>query len=211
MRVLIADDHRLILDSVRRTLEEDGGFEVVGETQDGARVLPLVAETGPELVLLDVRMPGMNGLQCLAEIRRRHPDVKVVMLSASTGSDMVEEALRGGASAYVVKSVDPRDLPATLRQVASGNVFATLGLPDTAPGRSAAEEAGLSEREVTILRTLATGRSNDEIAKELWITQQTVKFHLTNIYRKLGVRNRAEAVRTAYALGLGEGRPVDPE
>jgi DNA-binding NarL/FixJ family response regulator len=210
MRVLIADDHRLILDSVRRALEDDGGFEVVGEAYDGTTVLELVAKTDPELVLLDVRLPGRSGLECLAEIRRRHPDVKVVMLSASTSSDQVEEALRLGASAYVVKSVDPGDLPATLRQAVEGNVHWPAVEADSQARTGSGGGPGLSEREVTILRTLALGYSNDEIAKELWITRQTVKFHLTNIYRKLDVRNRADAVRKAYALGLGGPTPDDP-
>ena len=110
MKVLLADDHRLMLDGIRRALEEDGGFEIVGETQNGAQVLPLVGQTGPDLVVLDVRMPNMDGLQCLEEIRRRHPKIKVVMLSASTTPDLIEEALRRGASAYVLKTVDPSDL-----------------------------------------------------------------------------------------------------
>ena len=87
MKVLIADDHRLMLDGVRRALEEDGGFEIVGETQNGAQVLPLVGQTSPDLVVLDVRMPNMDGLQCLEEIHHRYPKVKVVMLSASTAPD----------------------------------------------------------------------------------------------------------------------------
>src|SRR5688572_33444756 len=101
MRVLIADDHRLVLDGIRRALESDGDFEIVGETQSGTQVLPLVGQAKPELVLLDVRMPHMDGLACLDEIKRRHPDIKVVMLSASSSPDLVEAALRRCASAHI--------------------------------------------------------------------------------------------------------------
>jgi DNA-binding NarL/FixJ family response regulator len=202
MRVVIADDHRLVLDGIRRALEADGDFEIVGETQTGTQVLPLVARTSPDLVLLDVRMPHMDGLACLDEIRRRHPDVKVVMLSASSSSELVEAALRRGAAAYIVKTVDPDDLPATLRQALEGNVHTTVGV-DTGE-RAGAKALGLTERELTILGALARGLSNDEIAKEFWVAPQTVKFHLTNIYRKLGVKNRTEATRLAYQHGLVE-------
>ena len=210
MRVLIADDHRLILDSVRRALQEDGGFEVVGETQDGAQVVALVEETDPELVLLDVRLPGRTGLECLSELRRRRPELDVVMLSASTSGELVDEALRLGAKGYVAKSVDPADLPATLRQIVQGNVLSAAQAGGSARPVGA-DALGLSERERTILRTLARGNSNDEIAAELWITRQTVKFHLTNIYRKLGVRNRADAVRKAYELGLADTPSSDAD
>ncbi|RDI74034.1 CheY-like/winged-helix domain-containing response regulator [Gaiella occulta] len=203
MRVVIADDHRLMLDGIRRALEADGGFEIVGETQNGTQVLPIVSRTTPDLVLLDVRMPHMDGLACLDEIRRRHPATKVVMLSASTSQELVEAALRRGASAYISKSVDPVDLPSTLRQAIEGNVFSATPLAGEAEA-GGARAAGLTERETSILKTLARGLSNDEIAKELWVTQQTVKFHLTNIYRKLGVKNRTEATRLAYQQGLVE-------
>jgi len=102
MRVVIADDHRLVLDGIKRALEEDGDFEIVGETQSGTQVLPLVSRTNPDLVLLDVRMPHMDGLACLDEIKRRYPNVKGVMLSASTGSELIAASLRRGAAAYVV-------------------------------------------------------------------------------------------------------------
>ena len=124
------------------------------------------------------------------------------MLSASTSGDLIEAALRRGASAYVVKSVDPDDLPATLRQALEGNVHTAIGLEGAQ--RSGAKSLGLTEREVTILGALARGLSNDEIAKEFWVAPQTVKFHLTNIYRKLGVKNRTEATRLAYQHGLVE-------
>lgn len=202
MRVVIADDHRLVLDGIRRALEEDGDFEIVGETQSGTQVLPLVSRTNPDLVLLDVRMPHMDGLACLDEIKRRHPKVKVVMLSASTGSDLIEASLRRGASAYVVKTVNPDDLPGTLRQALEGNVHTAIGLEETE--RSGAKALGLTDRELTILEALARGLSNDQIAKEFWVAPQTVKFHLTNIYRKLGVKNRTEATRLAYQHGLVE-------
>ncbi len=203
MRVVIADDHRLMLDGIRRALEADDGFEIVGETQDGQQVLPLVSDTKPDLVLLDVRMPHMDGLACLDEIHKRFPEMKVVMLSASTSPELIETALRRGASAYIAKSVDPIDLPSTLRQAIDGNVFSATALGgDSETGRGRA--AGLTERETSILAAVARGLSNDQIAKELWVTQQTVKFHLTNIYRKLGVKNRTEATRLAYQQGLVE-------
>jgi len=204
MRVVIADDHRLVLDGIKRALEADGGFEIVGETQTGTQVLPLVARTSPDLVLLDVRMPHMDGLACLDEIKRRHPAIKVVMLSASSNAELVEAALRRGASAYVIKTVNPDDLPATLRQALEGNVHTAIG-GDAGDGeRASAKALGLTERELTILGALARGLSNDEIAKEFWVAPQTVKFHLTNIYRKLGVKNRTEATRIAYQHGLVE-------
>ena len=202
MRVVIADDHRLVLDGIKRALEEDGDFEIVGETQSGTQVLPLVSRTNPDLVLLDVRMPHMDGLACLDEIKRRYPNVKGVMLSASTGSELIAASLRRGAAAYVVKTVNPEDLPATLRQALEGNVHTAVGVQDAE--KSSAKALGLTEREVTILGALARGLSNDEIAKEFWVAPQTVKFHLTNIYRKLGVKNRTEATRLAYQHGLVE-------
>ncbi len=199
MRVVIADDHRLMLDGIRKALEEDEGFEIVGETLDGAQVLPIVSRTKPDLVLLDVRMPRMDGLQCLDEIVKRFPEIKVVMLSASTSPELIAAALRRGASAYLAKSVDPSDLPSTLRQVLDGNVWSMTA---TEEDNASAKALGLTERESAILQALARGLSNEEIAKELWVTQQTVKFHLTNIYRKLGAKNRTQATRIAQQYGL---------
>jgi DNA-binding NarL/FixJ family response regulator len=203
LKVVIADDHRLILDGIKNALVEDGGFEVVGEATSGERVLPIVGQTSPDLVVLDLRMPGMDGLTCLDQIKKRHPTVKVVILSVSTDERLIETILARGASAYIVKSVNPIDLPAALRQAVDGTVFSAIGLPEaTAPG--AAKAAGLTDRELAILSALARGLSNGQIGKELWIAEQTVKFHLTNVYRKLGVANRTEAARFAYQQGLVE-------
>jgi DNA-binding NarL/FixJ family response regulator len=203
MRVVIADDHQLMLAGIRRALEADGGFEIVGETRNGAEVPDLVDRTNPTLVLLDVRMPNMDGLACLEAIKAKHPDTKVVMLSASQDEQLIETALRRGASAYLVKNIDPSDLPSTLRQALEGNIYRPVGkVPDAEP--TSARAVGLTEREISILKAVARGLSNDEIAKEFWVARQTVKFHLTNIYRKLAVRNRAEAMRQAYVLGLVE-------
>src|SRR6266542_2206411 len=202
MRVLIADDHPLILAGIKSALEEAEGFEVVAETNNGAQVLPLVSQTKPDLALLDMRMPGMDGLPCLDRIRARHPEVKVVILSVSTEPDVIQDVLNRGASAYIVKSVSPVDVPSALRQAVEGSVFSAIGLPEKQVANDAAKAAGLTERETSILKALARGLSNDAIGKELWVAEQTVKFHLTNIYRKLGVSNRTEATRYAYEHGL---------
>jgi DNA-binding NarL/FixJ family response regulator len=203
MKVLIADDHRLLVDGTKQALEKAGGFEVVGEASNGAQVLPLVRRLHPDLVLLDLRMPQMDGLTCLAKIRKEFPNVKVAMLSVSQDPDLIQTALKRGASAYIVKTVDPDDLAAALRQAMDGNVFTTVGVSEDA-GERAARDAGLTERELVIVRAVARGLSNEAIAKELWVAEQTVKFHLTNIYRKLDVSNRTEAARYAFEQGLVE-------
>jgi DNA-binding NarL/FixJ family response regulator len=202
MRVLIADDHPLILAGIKRALEEDDPFEVVAEARVGSQVLPLVSQTHPDLALLDLRMPEMDGLACLDRIRKEHPKVKVVILSVSTDPEVVQTVLNHGAAAYVVKSVNPIDLSSALRQALEGTVFSAVGLPEKTAQQDAVKAAGLTDRETTILKALARGLSNEAIGKELWVAQQTVKFHLTNIYRKLDVKNRTEAARYAYEHGL---------
>jgi len=199
---LIADDHPLILAGIKRALEEDDQFEVVAEARIGSQVLPLVSQTKPDLALLDLRMPEMDGLTCLDRIRKEHPRVKVVILSVSTDPEVVQTVLNHGAAAYVVKSVNPIDLSSALRQALEGTVFSAVGLPEKTAQEDAVKAAGLTDRETTILKALARGLSNEAIGKELWVAQQTVKFHLTNIYRKLDVKNRTEAARYAYEHGL---------
>jgi DNA-binding NarL/FixJ family response regulator len=199
VKVLIADDHRLMLAGVRRALNVSEGIEIVDEVSSGTQVLPAVSRTSPDVLLLDIRMPGMSGLECLERVRARYPDVRVIMLSAHGDAEHVATARAKGASAYVVKSVDPVDLPAVIRSVVDGAEFAEYGR------KAIAEEgntAGLSARELTILEALGRGLSNLEIAKELWVSEQTVKFHLRNIYRKLDIASRTEAVRYAYQHGL---------
>jgi DNA-binding NarL/FixJ family response regulator len=197
LRVLIADDHRLILEATRLVLEQAEGFEVVGEATLGSQVLPLVGQTNPDVVLLDVRMPEMDGLTCLDRIRKQHPDVVVVMLSAYDDPDTIASALARGARSFIGKMIDPRDLPSALRLVVQGTVYSSVS--GTEPSHEGeAQKAGLTPSEERVLEALARGLSNREIAQELWLTQQTVKFHLTNIYRRLGVTNRTEAVRYAY-------------
>ena len=203
VRVLIADDHRLMVEGTKQALERAGGFEVVGEAVNGVQVLPLVRRLKPELVLLDLRMPQMDGLTCLAKIKKEFPDIRVAILSVSQDPELIQTALKRGANAYIVKSIDPDDLAAALRQALDGNVFTTAGLTED-PGERAARDAGLTEKELVIVRAVARGLSNEAISKELWVAEQTVKFHLTNIYRKLGVANRTEAARYAFEHGLAD-------
>ena len=202
LKVLIADDHRLMIHAIRIALAENDDIEIVAEADSGAKVLPLVGQNDPDIVLLDVRMPGMDGLTVLERLRERYPKVRVAMLSAIDDPTVVKAALDRGASAFIVKHIDPRDLAAAVRQAIEGAVFQPLGLLEN--GNANGNGADLSKRELTILTALQSGLSNKQIAKELFLAEQTVKFHLTNIYRKLGVNNRTEAVRYAYEHGLVE-------
>jgi DNA-binding NarL/FixJ family response regulator len=204
LKVLLADDHRLVLDSVRRTLERAGDMEIVGEATNGGQVLPLVRRTAPDVLLLDLRMPKVDGLTCLEQVRKHCPAVKVVVLSAFTDGERIQAALTRGATGYVVKSVNPDDLPAAVRHAVDGTFFGPVGAGSGDNDADAVVEAGLTERELGILKALARGLSNHAIAKELWVSEQTVKFHLSNVYRKLGVANRTEAARFAYEHMLVE-------
>ena len=202
LKVLIADDHRLMLHAIRLALAESDDIDIVAEADSGPKVLPLVGQTNPDIVLLDVRMPGMDGLTVLERLRERYPKIRVAMLSAVDDPAVVKAALSRGASAFIVKHIDPRDLAAAVRQAIEGAVFQPLGLLEN--GNDGSSAVDLSKRELTILHALQSGLSNKQIAKELFLAEQTVKFHLTNIYRKLGVNSRTEAVRYAYEHGLVE-------
>jgi DNA-binding NarL/FixJ family response regulator len=193
---------------IRRALADTGDVEIVGEVREGDQVLATVARTKPDVVLLDIRLPKLDGLMCLDLIRKQHPKVRVVMLSVFSDPEHIEKALQRGADGYVVKTVDPDDLASALRQVAEQTVFHALRLPSAGePG--AVKDDGLTEREIAILKAVAGGLSNQAIGRQLWVTEQTVKFHLTNIYRKLRVANRTEAARYAYEHGLAENPELE--
>jgi DNA-binding NarL/FixJ family response regulator len=203
LKVLVADDHPLIVQGLRRALEACDDIEVVGEARSGAEVLPLVQRRNPDVVLLDLRMPEMDGVECIEELKRSASEVKAVVLSGSDDRASIDAAVKAGASAYVLKSVSSLDVPALLRQVAAG--YTVFHAPKDGEGDSTASPepaSALTERELTILAAVAGGLTTKAISNELWVSEHTVKFHLTNIYRKLGVSNRSGAVRYAYEHGL---------
>jgi two-component system nitrate/nitrite response regulator NarL len=206
LKVLIADDHPLILQGLRRTLEACDDIDVVGEAHTGAEVLPLADRRRPDVVLLDMRMPEMDGIECARELKRTLPEIRSILLSASEERASVEAAEAAGASAYLVKSVTAIDLPAVVRQVAAG--YTMFQAPSAGDRDGPAEDAGpeLTERETAILSAAAGGLTTKAIGKELWVSEHTVKFHLTNIYRKLGVSNRSGAIRYAFEHGLVDDR-----
>jgi DNA-binding NarL/FixJ family response regulator len=202
VQVLVADDHRLMLAAVRRALTDVEGFEIVGEVSIGTQVVPAVRDTAPDIVLLDLRMPGLDGLACLERLRKHDPTLAVVILSSYSDPEQIEAARVAGARAYVVKTVEPVDLGGVLRTALAGGEFAVWGAESPPASRSqAAATAGLSDREGAVLAAVARGLSNREIGRQLWISEQTVKFHLRNVYIKLGVSSRTEAARYAYRNG----------
>jgi DNA-binding NarL/FixJ family response regulator len=203
LKVLVADDHPLIVQGLRRALDACDDIEVVGEAHSGTEVLPLVERRSPDVVLLDMRMPEMDGVECIAELKRARPEVKAVVLSSAEDRGSIDAATKAGASAYVIKSVSSLDIPTLLRQVAAGyTVFHSPSEDDRSGNTAEPIETALTERELTILTAVAGGLTTKAISNELWVSEHTVKFHLTNIYRKLGVSNRSGAVRFAYEHGL---------
>jgi len=205
LKLLLADDHALMFEAIALALESEDDLEIVGCAETGSQVLPLVQQTQPDLVLLDLRMPGMDGLTCIKLIRERFPDVSTAVLSGIDNDETIEAALRAGANAFISKSVDPAALADALRRAAQEPVSHAIGRAERGID-SLIEATGLTEREIAVLQALAHGQSNKEIARSLWLAEQTVKFHLTNIYRKLDVRGRTEAVHWAYHHGLPEAQ-----
>jgi DNA-binding NarL/FixJ family response regulator len=201
--VVLVDDHPLFLEALGRQLEADG-IEVAGTTTRAEEAVTLASDTSPDIVLLDLRMPGMDGLDALQQLRTKHPDVKVVILSGEDDSARIERALAAGAAAFVVKTASGADIAHALRAVTGDTAVyytAPRGAPEPTPDTSS-DAAGLTKREREILTLVAAGHSNARLGRMLWVTEQTIKFHLSNIYRKLGVSNRTEAAARAYALGL---------
>jgi DNA-binding NarL/FixJ family response regulator len=200
IKVVLADDHGLMRDAVRMVLDGDADFELAGEVANGRDLLPLVGRVQPDFVLLDVHLPGVDGLGCLEALANLHPNVKVAMLSGVEDRQVIDAAFRRGASAYILKSISPFDLPAAIRQIVEGSVIHCS--PGSTGGEAPARAAGLSEKEASVLAELSQGHSNREIARRLWVSEQTVKFHLSNIYKKLGITSRTEALRYAYQHDL---------
>jgi DNA-binding NarL/FixJ family response regulator len=211
LRVCIADDHELLRLGIRTALDTIDDIELVGEAHSGEGVLELVDELAPDVVLVDIRMPGLDGLTCLRIIRERHPLVKVVMLSASEHPGDISAALNGGASAYLSKRVQPKDLASALRQVVGDAIPAQAPVVAVSAEANGHEAAPLTVREQTLLDALSRGLSTKAISSELWISEKTVKFHLTNIYRKLGVHNRTSAMRYAFEHSLLSPLPAQAE
>jgi DNA-binding NarL/FixJ family response regulator len=201
LKLVVADDHGLMVEAVRIALAGRPDMEIVGVAETGSQVLPLVQQTMPDLVVLDLRMPGMDGLTCLKLLRERMPSVKIAVLSGIDSDETTAEALLLGASAFISKGIDPAELPDALMRAYEETVSAPIGR-DERRQTNAARDVGLTDRELEILRSLGDGHSNREIAKQLWLAEQTVKFHLTNIYRKLNVSSRTEAVHWAYRHGV---------
>ena len=200
IRLLIGDDQAIFVEGVRRVIESVDDIELVGAAESEAKVLPLIANTQPDFVLIDFLSPNLGGLACLERVRTRYPEVKIALISGLRDPGVIESALRRGACAFILKTIDPNDLGGVIHQIMNGTVFRASDFAEPAPAE-VPRPAGLTEREGAILQALARGLSNDAIAKELWITKQTVKFHLRNIYRKLDVSNRTEAVRWSYEQG----------
>ncbi len=210
VRVLIADDHQLTLEAVKAALLETRGIKIVAEASSGRQALAAVARSRPDAALIDMHMPGaIDGLTCAERIRKTYPEVRVVVISGFTDEASVRMAFRRGAHAFVSKGVDPRDLGPTVRQCVRGTVF-HAPFDDTSSAVEGLLE-GLTEREMAVLKAVAAGLSNQAVAKRLWVTEHTVKFHLTNVYRKLDVTNRTEAARWAQKQGLVEDLVADGE
>ena len=200
MRVLLADDQLVTLEGVRIVLEASDDISVVGQACAAEELCPLVARTRPDVVLIDPQLCGDDEFGCIGAIQTQHREAKVVFFSVKSNIHHVQAALEAGAAAYIIKTIHPLDLVGALRQTLQRTVFHPR-LSQALQGENGHTEE-LTAREHEILTAVARGLSNKAISEELWVTEQTVKFHLTNVYRKLGVPSRTAAVRYAHEHGL---------
>lgn len=212
IRVLIADDHLIVREGLQLILETAEEFELVGQAADGAQAVQLANELQPDVILMDLQMPHLDGLAAIAQIRAKHPQIAIVILTTYNEDDRMIKGLRAGALGYLLKDTDRATLLNTIRAAARGEtllkpeiVARVLAHAETAtkpvemrvPG-----EAELTERERQVLQLIVRGAQNKEIAFQLHITERTVKAHLASIFNRLGVNSRTEAAATAVRLGL---------
>jgi DNA-binding NarL/FixJ family response regulator len=210
IRVLLGDDHTLVRQGLRRFIESSDGIEVLGEASTGADMVRLAEEIEPDVVILDIRMPEMDGIEAARQITARLPATRVVMLTAYDDRHFVVEAVRAGAKGYVLKSKDAEHLLQAVRLVHQGHMVIdpelVVALADelaVAKDRDAGAES-LTEREVEVLQLLAFGYTNRDIGQRLYISPDTVKTHLEHIYQKLGANDRTAAVAEAFRRSLVE-------
>jgi len=207
IRVLIADDQPLVRSGFRMVIEERPDLELVGEASDGAQAIELTRELDPDVVLMDVRMPNLDGVEATRRLVESGMRARVLVLTTFDLDEYVYAAIRAGASGFLLKDVEPAELVDAIRVVAAGNSLfgpaATERLltrfAEPPKGRSLDE---LTDRETEILQLLATGLSNAELAEQLFLSETTVKTHVSSILRKLHVRDRVQAVIAAYDAGL---------
>jgi len=207
IRVLVVDDQPLVRSGFKMVLDERPDLELVGEASDGQQALELVRELDPDIVLMDVRMPNLDGVEATRRLVESGTRARVLVLTTFDLDEYVYAAIRAGASGFLLKDVEPAELVDAIRVVAAGNslfgpaaterLLARFAEPPT--GRSLDE---LTEREKEILCLLATGLSNAELAEQLFLSETTVKTHVSSILRKLRVRDRVQAVIAAYDAGL---------
>jgi DNA-binding NarL/FixJ family response regulator len=213
--VLVADDQTMVRQSFRAVLDAQDDIRVAGEAADGAEAVTRCAELSPDVVLMDVRMPGVDGLEATRRILGSGGDVRVLMLTTFDIDEYVYGALRAGASGFLLKDAPLDDLVVAVRVVAAGNAlfapsvtrrligeFAVRGRAAETGSRGRSGIADLTERETEVLRLVAKGLSNTEIAEALVIAEQTAKTHVSRVFGKLGARDRAQAVVAAYEAGI---------
>ncbi len=208
-RLLLADDHRMLRDSLRRSLEEHG-FDVVGEAGDGAEAVRLAQTLTPDVVLMDVSMPNLDGVEATRQIARVVPGSQIVMLTMHADGEVMARAIQAGAVGYLVKDCSIDDVVSVIRLAASGESvlspeLATSMLADVkkrARGWGNGEAAVISAREEEVLQLVADGLSLPEVAAALYISVKTVKNHLASIYAKLDARDRTQAVLRAVRMGI---------
>jgi len=212
IRVFIADDQALVRGGFRMILDAQPDMEVVGEAEDGRQALRSVAELKPDVVLMDIRMPEMDGLETTRRIVTDEDAPRVLMLTTFDMNEYVYEAMKSGASGFLLKDVKPEQLADAVRTVAAGDALLAPAITRRLieefvrrppPGTNAPPELEtLTERELEVLKLIAKGLSNEEIAKQLFVSMATVKTHITHILMKLQLRDRVQAVVLAYESGL---------
>jgi NarL family two-component system response regulator YdfI len=211
IRILITDDHIIVREGLRLILETADGMEVVGEAADGGECLHLVTDLAPDVVLMDLQMPGMDGITAIDHLRREHPEIAIVILTTFNEDEMMLQGLKAGASGYLLKDTDRQTLLDTITAAARGEtllkpeILSRVLALQQAPSSTlppTKEESPLTDRELEVLRAVALGERNKEIAYKLGISERTVKAHLTSIYNKFGVDSRAAAVAIATQNGF---------
>lgn len=205
IRVLIADDHPVVRQGLRTFLGVQDDMEVVGEGGDGAETVSLAESLAPDIILLDLKMPGVDGLTALRELRERGVEARVLVLTSAGERARVLPVVRAGAAGYLYKDVDPQALVQAIRAVHDGHV---LFAPEAADAMMASDDdkgaTPLTEREREVLVHIARGRSNREIARALVVSEKTVKTHVSNILLKLGLQDRTQAALYAVRHGLAD-------